>query len=156
MPGVGYLQQLPSQSGAEALVLLLPKGLGMPSAPILIVDDDPDTCANCSDILANYGYAVNVAHDGDSALKLARANPYQLALLDFKLPGLNGVELFRALRSSQSGLEGIIITGYPTPEMERDAKALGARFVLSKPVDFAALMPLINRCLDSRTQPERP
>ena len=53
-----------------------------PSASILVVDDEADTCRNLSDILTDLGYHVDTALDGFAALKLAREKPYDIALLD--------------------------------------------------------------------------
>ena len=58
------------------------------AASILVVDDEVDTCSNLSDILTDLGYHVDVAHDGPSALELARKNPYDIALLDLRMPGI--------------------------------------------------------------------
>src|SRR5881398_2485328 len=79
---------------------------------ILVVDDDADTCRNLSDILSDLGYQVDVAHDGPSALELIRKRPYDVALLDFKMPGMTGLELYREIRKIRSGTVAIIISAY--------------------------------------------
>ena len=55
----------------------------MAAAAVLVVDDDPDTCATLSDIISDLGYRVGVAHDGPAALELSRRHPDGLALLDY-------------------------------------------------------------------------
>ena len=65
---------------------------------ILCVDDDPDTCASMSDILTDLGYLVSVAYDGHAALQLVQQQPYGLALLDYRMPGMDGLELYRRIR----------------------------------------------------------
>ena len=60
----------------------------MAASAILLVDDDQDTCASLSDIISDLGYQVDVAYDGPAALKLSQRQPYGLALLDYKLPGM--------------------------------------------------------------------
>jgi CheY-like chemotaxis protein len=57
---------------------------------ILVVDDDLDTCQNLKDILTEMGYAVTTAQSGEAALELVRQNPFDVALLDFKMPGARG------------------------------------------------------------------
>ena len=59
---------------------------------ILVVDDEVDTCANLSDIFAELGFQVDVAHDGFSALEFAKRKHYDVALLDLKMPGMDGLE----------------------------------------------------------------
>lgn len=89
---------------------------------------------------------MNVAHNGDSAIDLVRRNRYQIALLDFKLPGLNGLDLFRALRKLQWNLECIIITGFPASMTFDEVQTCGLRRVLPKPLDFPQLLALIANC----------
>src|SRR2546428_789145 len=65
---------------------------------VLVVDDDVDTCRNLSDILTDLGYHVDCAHDGPSALDLVRRNAYDVALLDLKMPGMDGLTLYREIK----------------------------------------------------------
>jgi CheY-like chemotaxis protein len=59
-------------------------------ATILVVDDDADTCRNMADILGDLGYATDTALAGDVALEKARQQPYDVALLDLRMPGMDG------------------------------------------------------------------
>jgi CheY-like chemotaxis protein len=68
-----------------------------------LVDDDVDTCRNLSDILTDLGYLVDVAHEGLSALDLVRRNHYDVALLDLKMPGMDGVTLYREIKRLRAG-----------------------------------------------------
>ena len=70
----------------------------MAALSILCVDDDPDTCASMSDILTDLGYLVSVAYDGHAALQLVQQQPYGLALLDYRMPGMDRLELYRRIR----------------------------------------------------------
>ena len=79
---------------------------------VLVVDDEPDTCANLSDILTEQGYQVDVAHDGLSALKLVKKNVYDVALLDLKMPGIDGLELYRRIRTISADTVAIVVTAY--------------------------------------------
>ena len=63
----------------------------MAATNILVVDDDQDTCASLSDILLDLGYTVDTANDGLAALELSQRNLYRLALLDYKMPGMDGL-----------------------------------------------------------------
>jgi DNA-binding NtrC family response regulator len=115
----------------------------MPPHRILVVDDDQDTCRNLSDILTDLGYAVDTANDGQSALALVDERPYDVALLDLKMPGMDGLTLYREIKKRRSGTVAIIVTAYATGDTAEKALAAGAWRVLSKPVDLEQLMPLV-------------
>jgi len=114
---------------------------------ILVVDDEVDTCRNLSDILTDLGYAVDVAHDGPSALELVRRNAYDVALLDLRMPGMDGLELFHRIRQLRSGTVGIIVTAYVGTDTAERALAAGAWQVLAKPLDFPRLLGLVEEAV---------
>ena len=116
-------------------------------ANILVVDDDVDTCQNLSDILSDMGYRVDMAHDGPSALELARRHAYDLALLDFKMPGMDGLTLYRELRKVQAETVAIVVTAFAGKTTAEEALAAGAWRVLPKPVDFPKLLGLVDQAL---------
>ncbi len=115
----------------------------MIQSPILIVDDNPDACATAAKLLWAWGYQADVAYDGDSALKLLDEKKHSLAIIDFQLPGMNGIELFQRMREVQPGIVGIFLTGFTTIEVVHPAIEAGILHVLPKPVDFKELMPII-------------
>lgn len=115
---------------------------------VLVVDDEPDTCANLADILQELGYRVDVAFNGREALALARQRVYDLALLDLRMPGMDGLELFRRLRQFSAGTVAILVTAHATPETAGRALEAGAWEVLPKPVDMGRLLALVQQLLD--------
>jgi DNA-binding response OmpR family regulator len=115
----------------------------MMTLPILLVDDDPDCCAVAAKLLWAWGYQADIAHDGPAALKLIDQRPYALAIIDYQLPGMNGVELFRRMRQVRGDVTGIFLTGFTTIEVVSPAIEAGVLRVLPKPVDFKELMPII-------------
>lgn len=70
------------------------------SPQILVVDDERDYCSNVADILGDMGYGVDVAYRGADAIDLATQRPYDLFLLDYKLPCMTGAELYKRLKES--------------------------------------------------------
>lgn len=119
---------------------------GNPS--ILIVDDDVDTCLNLADIFGDLGYQVDVAHEGLAALEHVRKNPYDVVLLDLKMPGMDGLTLYRQIKKVQAGIVAIMISGFATNAIANEAMAAGATQVLPKPADVPVLLGLIKAALD--------
>jgi CheY-like chemotaxis protein len=114
---------------------------------ILLVDDNPDICASAADIFADLGYAVDTAQDGTTALELVRRRPYDIALLDLKMPGMDGVTLCREIHRLRPETVSLLITAYAGAEAIQGAMEAGAWKVLSKPVDFPKLISLIGDAL---------
>ncbi|MFQ3593197.1 MAG: response regulator [Gemmataceae bacterium] len=117
-------------------------------AAVLVVDDDVDICRNVSDILTDLNFVVDVAHDGPSALELVRKRPYDLALLDLKMPGMDGLTLYKELRKLRAETVAIVITAFAGPETASEALAAGAWRVLPKPVDIHHLLSLTQEVLE--------
>lgn len=115
---------------------------------ILVVDDEVDTCKNLSDIFTDLGYRVDIAHDGWTALELVRKTPYDVAFLDLKMPGMDGLTLYREIKKLQAGTMTIIVTAFAASAIANDAVAAGAMQVLPKPVDVPNLLGLMNKALD--------
>ena len=114
---------------------------------LLVVDDDVDTCRNLSDILTDLGYHVATAHDGPSALELVREKAYDVALLDLKMPGMDGLELYRQIKKLSAGTVAMVVTAYATSETAAEALTAGAWQVLSKPVDCRKMQALVHQAL---------
>jgi two-component system response regulator HydG len=114
---------------------------------ILVVDDDVDTCSNLSDIFTDLGYHVDVAHDGPSALERVRQRPYDLALLDLKMPGMDGLTLYREIRKLRAETVAIVVTAFAGAETAHEALAAGAWQMLRKPLDFDQLRRLVDEAL---------
>ena len=73
------------------------------------------------------------------------------ALVDFRLPGTAGVELFRQIRQVRAGIAAFLVTAYATSEASEAALAAGMRRVLNKPVDFPWLLMLLESALAEST-----
>lgn len=123
----------------------------MSATTILLVDDDQDTCASLSDILSDLGFDVDLAYDGVSALELSGRNWYRLALLDYKMPGMDGLELCRRLKCLHPDLEVALVTGFASSDTADAAFETGVRQVFSKPVDCAKLIPFVEEVVGEIT-----
>ena len=118
------------------------------SHPILLVDDEVDTCNLAARLLAELGYPADAAYDAQTALALVRQKPYALAIIDYRMPGMNGVELFRQLHQLRPEMKGIFLTGFTTIDVVYPAIREGILKILPKPVDFNELMPIIHQFAD--------
>jgi DNA-binding response OmpR family regulator len=115
---------------------------------VLVVDDEADICDNLRDILTDLGYDVDTACDGPSALELVKAKHYDVALLDLRMPGMDGLELYRRIKALRSGTVAMIVTAYATDAATQAVLQAGAWKVVAKPVDFTRLMQWIDEALD--------
>jgi DNA-binding response OmpR family regulator len=115
---------------------------------ILVVDDDTDICQNLRDILTDLGYHVDCAFDGLAALKLIQGRPYDVALLDLKMPGMDGLTLYREIKKHRAGTVSLLVTAYASPATAAEAISAGAWKVVAKPVDPRVLLTLVDEALD--------
>jgi DNA-binding response OmpR family regulator len=115
---------------------------------VLVVDDEVDICENLRDILTDLGYEVDTASNGLRALELVKAKPYDVALLDLRMPGMDGLELYRRIKALRAGTVAMIVTAYATDAATQEALGAGAWKVVAKPVDFSSLMHWIDEALD--------
>jgi putative two-component system response regulator len=109
---------------------------------VLVVDDEPSVTTLFARLLAREGYAVDVAHDGPSALIAVANHPPDIVLLDVKMSGLDGFEICRRLkRDPQTRLTPIVlVTGLNAREQRIEGLEAGADDFLTKPVDTHELL----------------
>jgi len=120
--------------------------------PILIVDDDRDAGPLLAKVLSAWGYRADVAADGFAALRRIEEEHYGIAIIDYRMPGMNGVELFRLMRERHPELAAIFLTGYPTIDVVYPAIEAGILRVMSKPADFQELMPVLEEHLGAAVE----
>jgi DNA-binding NtrC family response regulator len=116
---------------------------------ILIVDDEIDICENVSDIFTDFGFQVDVAYDGPSALRLVEKNAYDVALLDLRMPGMDGLELYRRIKQVSAGTVAIVVTAHATSETARSIMDAGAWSLISKPVNIPQLVGVVGEAVNS-------
>jgi two-component system response regulator AtoC len=124
--------------------------LGKPKKTILVIDDDKSILRTLTRILQKAGYEVDTAETGKEATEKAQKNHYNIALVDVRLPDIDGTELLVNLRDSLRDTVRIMITGFPS--LETGVKALdgGADAYLVKPVKPEDLLMLIEEKLKPR------
>jgi two-component system, sensor histidine kinase len=116
----------------------------MPGRSILIVEDNADARDALRMLLELDGHVVEAAAEGVEALEIARAKDPDIALVDIGLPGIDGYEVARRVRSLDPRRPLLIaLTGYGQPEDRRRATEAGFDSLLVKPVDPAALTDLL-------------
>ena len=99
-------------------------------------------------LIKEKNWEVEVFHDGETALARFGQAPFDLVLCDLRLPGLSGLDLLKAVRSSHPNCEVIIITGYSSVDSAIQAIRAGAFHYVTKPIKMAELKLLVSRALD--------
>jgi DNA-binding NarL/FixJ family response regulator len=121
---------------------------------VLVVDDDPRFCALIVSVAKEAGYEARGATRGEDALRLARDEPPDVAVLDIELPGISGYEVCRRLREGPGAAAIIFVSGTQTGALDRTAGLLiGADDYLVKPFAPDELLARI-RLLIRRTVPD--
>jgi len=110
---------------------------------ILLVDDDKGILKSFSAILELKGYRVSTAESGQEAIEKYQANYYNLALIDIKLPDLEGTELIKQFNLINPGAKKIMVTGYATLENAIKSLNWGADGYLQKPVPPTKLLSFV-------------
>lgn len=114
-------------------------------ASILIVDDDPNLRDTLSDILEEKGYEAVTAQDGPTAIEEVKKRPFDVALIDIVMPGMNGVEVLREIKAVAPQMTAMVITGHSAIEgLVSDALEAGASGVLYKPLDIDSIVEMIS------------
>ena len=101
---------------------------------ILVVDDDETVRRSYLRSLQSVSCEVESASNGEEALQTMEQNPFDVVLLDMRMPGLDGLTVLRTIKQKWPDSEVVIITGYPTVDSAKEAVRLGAYDYVSKPV----------------------
>lgn len=122
----------------------------MEPVSVLIVDDEMEFASGLAKVLGRRGFQVDVALSGQEALELMAAKSFQVALLDVKMPGQDGLALLRLFQEMAPGMPVILMTGHISPEEERSGKAVGAFAYLLKPHPIPELVELIRKAAQTQ------
>ncbi|HML02240.1 MAG TPA: response regulator [Candidatus Bathyarchaeia archaeon] len=117
---------------------------------ILVIDDDQSIRRTTSAILENEGYVVDTAENGKEAIEKSKADLYRIALIDFRLPDMEGTKLLPALRETTPKMVKIMVTGYPTVQNAIECVNKHADAYFTKPVDYETLLKTIRTLIQKQ------
>jgi len=115
---------------------------------ILVVDDEPGMRKSLADILLDEGYEVKLAEDGLEAVELCSREKFDVVIMDVRMPGLNGVDAFRRIRTHSTGTRVILMSAFGVEDLKYQALDEGAIAFLEKPLDLDALVDLIENAAE--------
>jgi CheY-like chemotaxis protein len=111
---------------------------------VLVVDDEKNIRTTLADILAEQGYEVRTAGTGERAVRLCQKRPFDVIIMDIRMPGMDGFEAVRMIRRHRPATHVIMMSAYSTNEFRRVARDEGAAAFLCKPVAVDQLISLID------------
>ncbi|RPJ77473.1 MAG: sigma-54-dependent Fis family transcriptional regulator [Desulfobacteraceae bacterium] len=123
----------------------------MTKLDILIAEDEPAQREMLSGFLAKQGHHVLTAANGEEALAKVKAHTLDLAIVDYKMPGLTGLDVLQKAKQINPGLDLLILTAFGTIDTAVAAMKAGAADYLSKPIDLEELLIVIDRIAGRRT-----
>jgi DNA-binding NtrC family response regulator len=124
-------------------------------ARILVVDDDESIRKTVTTILKDEGYVVDEAENGAEAIKKTNAKFYNLALIDVRLPDMEGTQLLTTIKETTPKMVKIIVTGYPALQNAIEAVNKGADAYILKPVDVEKLLNTIKEHLKKQQEAKK-
>ena len=124
-------------------------------ARILIVDDDESIREVLTSILTDEGYIVEAVDTGEKAIKATHEKFYNLALIDIRLPDMEGTKLLTRLKDTVPQMRKIIITGYPTLQNAIEAVNKGADAYIIKPIDMEETLKVIREQLQKQAEEKK-
>lgn len=119
---------------------------------ILLIEDDADVAESIRNVLLEENYAVETVARGDEGVQRARSDSYDSVLTDLRLPGLDGLEVVRAVRGAKPRLPIIVMTAHGTTDTAINAMKLGAFEYLLKPVDIPELLNVLDKAVRASRQ----
>jgi DNA-binding NtrC family response regulator len=123
---------------------------------VLVVDDEEAFAANLSKLLSRRGYNTVTADNGSAAIRMIEENPFDVVVLDLRMPGLGGIETLREMKKKRPETQVIILTGHGTVDSAMDGIGLGAFDYAMKPILIKDLQEKIDQAYErKRIEEER-
>jgi len=129
--------------------------VSVPKRQILIVDDAGPVVVLCVNVLQALGYAVKGANSGEVAIDVLRKERFDMMVLDYKMPGLTGFEVFAQARVIHPDLAVVLVTGHGTTPIIEEANRLGFASILLKPFTSEELRGTVEKVLGGLGQGTR-
>jgi two-component system, NtrC family, response regulator AtoC len=114
---------------------------------VLVIEDEPVLAKNIRAYLVRYGYEVRVAMTAEAGLEELEGFKPDIILLDFNLPGMNGLEALERIRAIHGGIKVIMMTAYGTGDLAERAMRAGACQFVTKPVSVVKLKQLLDEAV---------
>lgn len=125
------------------------------TARILVIDDDENIRKVLATILEDEGYKVDLVDTAKKAIEKTKRNFYNIALIDVRLPDMEGIELLTKMKDTTPKMRKIIITGYPTLQNAIQAVNRGADAYIVKPFDMEKVLRTIEEQLKMQKAEEK-
>jgi signal transduction histidine kinase len=122
---------------------------------VLIADDEDPLRITVAAWLGDEGFDVEQAADGIEAIKKVQEKDFDIAILDIKMPGANGLEVLRYIKKNSAQTEVVMMTGMSDVNMAVEAMKLGAKEYLTKPIDMDQLVPQLKGIIRARDAEDR-
>lgn len=126
----------------------LAEPIAKPVPNVLVVDDENIVCNSCKRILTQKGYNVDVALSGEEALNKVKGNGFDVVIADWKMEGMDGIEVAKRIKKENPKIAVIMITGYPSVETSIKAMRTGISDYVPKPFTPEELSEAMSRVLD--------
>ncbi len=117
---------------------------------LLFVDDEEQFLGSMSKRLEAREFKVLAVNRGEKAIEAARINPVDIALVDLKMPGIDGEETLKALKQEHRWMEIVILTGHGSIDSAVECTQGGAHSYLQKPCDFEQLLEVLKEAYKKR------
>jgi DNA-binding NtrC family response regulator len=112
---------------------------------VLVIDDDPSICKTVGLLLEDHGYSPRTYTDPDDAIEAAEQESYQIALIDLRMPKMDGVEVVERLKGIDERMSCIVMTAYPDLDSATETMRRGTCDYIAKPFQQEALIDSVER-----------